>query len=189
MEPASKEEKLSTHSGWTSQTPLTTNWLAGLVPDWRLPLLSSVPHCPYPSPVTMLHFPESFSQNRIWTGFFTKRYKTNLTLFSRFYKKCLNTFLSSWNNMQTILTSFKLSKYSLFPIHCVMILKSQLICIAGVTYVCDEPSIALKWELIKTLQLYFSEQHRKSKKRNPHLFIFHGQWLIISSPPWRLPSL
>lgn len=34
----------------------------------------------------------------------------------------------------------------------------------------------------------FSKQHRKSKKRNPYLFIFPGQWLIISSPPWRLPS-
>lgn len=51
---------------------------------------------------------------------------------------------SSWNNMQAILPPFRLSKYTLLPFNCAVVLKSHLICTPGVTYVYDEPLMALR---------------------------------------------
>ena len=48
----------------------------------------------------MLHFSQSLSQNWTWTGFFTKKYKSNLPLLSRFCK-------TVWTHFSLIGTTYK----------------------------------------------------------------------------------
>ena len=56
------------------------------MPDWSLPLLTSVAYTPNPTQSLCLTSPKTPLRIGFEAGFFTKKYKTNLPLFGRFCK-------------------------------------------------------------------------------------------------------
>lgn len=126
MELASKEEKPQC-SGLTSQIssdhwPFSNfPWLINFMPDWSLPLPSSLPHTLNPTQSLCLFSSKALLRLGFHLASSPKDIKPTYLFSKDFIQMSEKNFPLVGTMTQAVLSSFRLSRYSLFRFNCAMV--------------------------------------------------------------------